>query len=429
MERIDVAKLLKECPSGMKLDSTMYENIVFDKIIEDDKIFPIRVIREEDGLRISLTKYGQYTNIGSSKCIIFPEGKTSWEGFVPPCKFKDGDIIFTHTNALKFNLDNYWVSIFKEYRNNRCACYVCVCLSDLDLYHDKWEDELLCELCEIEENRLATKEEKEKLFKAIKDNGYKWNAETKTLEKLTELTESKEEVDDEIVMSGIYFDREYYADEVELHLNNYEIEIRNGKTYAIFKNQETKISKPIFKVDDKVKLKGGDEFGIITQVSDCFFTIKCKNNTHCWPIKKQDDWELVKEPKFKIGDKIRKKDGSDYRLRTIESINNNYYIIKTPDWFDNCYITDKLPFNCQDEYELIYNKKFDINTMKPFESRVLVRDTDHYEWEGAIFGRYDGNTFFTIGGVDWKYCIPYEGNEHLLGKTDDCDDFFKIWES
>ena len=32
--------------------------------------------------------------------------------------------------------------------------------------------------------RLATEEEKQKLFDAIKTNGYCWNAETKTLEKL-----------------------------------------------------------------------------------------------------------------------------------------------------------------------------------------------------------------------------------------------------
>ena len=32
--------------------------------------------------------------------------------------------------------------------------------------------------------RLATEEEKAKLFQAIKDNGYKWNTKTKTLEKL-----------------------------------------------------------------------------------------------------------------------------------------------------------------------------------------------------------------------------------------------------
>jgi hypothetical protein len=34
--------------------------------------------------------------------------------------------------------------------------------------------------------RFATEEEKQKLFQAIKDHGYKWNAETKTLEKLVE---------------------------------------------------------------------------------------------------------------------------------------------------------------------------------------------------------------------------------------------------
>lgn len=33
--------------------------------------------------------------------------------------------------------------------------------------------------------RIATEEEKDKLFQAIKDNGYRWNEETKTLEKLT----------------------------------------------------------------------------------------------------------------------------------------------------------------------------------------------------------------------------------------------------
>lgn len=72
---------------------------------------------------------------------------------------------------------------------------------------------------------------------------------------------------------------------------------------------------------------------------------------------------------------------------------------------------------------------FDINTLKPFESKVLVRDVDHYEWEGAIFGRYDGKKFFTIGGLDWGCCIPYEGNEHLFGTTDDCDDYYKVWKS
>ena len=39
---------------------------------------------------------------------------------------------------------------------------------------------------DIDSIKPATEEEKQKLFKAIKDNGYKWNSETKTLEKLIE---------------------------------------------------------------------------------------------------------------------------------------------------------------------------------------------------------------------------------------------------
>lgn len=28
-------------------------------------------------------------------------------------------------------------------------------------------------------------------------------------------------------------------------------------------------------------------------------------------------------------------------------------------------------------------------------------------------------------GAKWEQCIPYEGNEHLLGTANDCDDFYK----
>jgi hypothetical protein len=39
---------------------------------------------------------------------------------------------------------------------------------------------------DIDSTKPATEDEKQKLFRAIKDNGYKWNSETKTLEKLIE---------------------------------------------------------------------------------------------------------------------------------------------------------------------------------------------------------------------------------------------------
>lgn len=46
---------------------------------------------------------------------------------------------------------------------------------------------------------------------------------------------------------------------------------------------------------------------------------------------------------------------------------------------------------------------------KPFD-KVLVRDDDSGEWCLAIYAM--------VCGARWEQCIPYEGNERLLGKTD-----------
>ncbi|MGL5958397.1 MAG: hypothetical protein ACRCZZ_07395 [Phocaeicola sp.] len=56
---------------------------------------------------------------------------------------------------------------------------------------------------------------------------------------------------------------------------------------------------------------------------------------------------------------------------------------------------------------------------KPFE-KVLVRDENTEEWFCDLFSHIseiDG-CIFSRGSFSWKQCIPYEGNEHLVGKTD-----------
>jgi len=55
---------------------------------------------------------------------------------------------------------------------------------------------------------------------------------------------------------------------------------------------------------------------------------------------------------------------------------------------------------------------------KPFD-KVLVRDTDNDTWQIDLFGwisnisNYEYQTMTNC----YKQCIPYEGNEHLLGTT------------
>lgn len=58
---------------------------------------------------------------------------------------------------------------------------------------------------------------------------------------------------------------------------------------------------------------------------------------------------------------------------------------------------------------------------KPFD-RVLVRDYENQNWMPRFFEKYSNSKdyhFRCMNGSSWKYCIPYEGNEHLLGTSND----------
>lgn len=53
---------------------------------------------------------------------------------------------------------------------------------------------------------------------------------------------------------------------------------------------------------------------------------------------------------------------------------------------------------------------------KPFD-KVLVKDSDTDIWICDIFSHMDDDdAFYCVRGI-WNYCIPYEGNENLVGKT------------
>ena len=309
-QKINIAELLKGCPEGMELDCTMFDNVYFDKIFDyEDCLYQIRCYIIADGVRnsINFTKYGEFNTMGTAKCVIFPKGKTTWEGFHKP--FKDGDIIADNHKNIAIYKGKMWY-------NCNLADYYCGYRNSDNRFLDKPKKD--GHFGSIEELHLATKEEKEKLFKAIKDNGYKWNEETKTLEKLIQ---------------------------------------------------------PNFKVGDEIKYK--------------------------YPTTDTSTLTIIK----------------------VEYDKNRYVVCDKHNNFAF------LSFFAQDNFNLIRKTKFDTSTLVPFDSRVLVRDNDYDVWRVAFWGylrekqdiKYD-----TTRGV-YRQCIPYEGNEHLLGKTDDCDEYYKTW--
>jgi len=72
---------------------------------------------------------------------------------------------------------------------------------------------------------------------------------------------------------------------------------------------------------------------------------------------------------------------------------------------------------------------YDIANFKPFD-KVLVRDADDGKWRCNWFSHYsgDGGVYrFVTTKCRYAQCIPFEGNEHLLGTTDMCDKMYINW--
>lgn len=58
--------------------------------------------------------------------------------------------------------------------------------------------------------------------------------------------------------------------------------------------------------------------------------------------------------------------------------------------------------------------------IKPFD-KVLVRDETSSKWRVNLFGYKDEDGYYNCVYANWIYCIPYEGNEHLLGTNKDVE--------
>lgn len=303
--KINIAKILESCPRGMELDCTIWNNVTLGRIDSGSSYsIEIKINGDKKTTVEYLTEFGEWDSNENSKCVIFPKGKTTWEGFVPPYQFKDGDVLFVDCSDGE-DMEYRYIFIVNN-PDFRGKWYSYCHLDGFGYFHSK--ETYLTD--EEYHPRLATEEEKQKLFQAMKDNGYRWNDRTKSLEKL------------------------------------------------------------------------------IT-------------------------------PKFKAGDVIRNKKSG--KLRTITQIRRDCYEL------DDRYA---LVFENQDNWKLAPTK-FDINTLVPFESRVLVRDYSYGVWKvsfwGCLLSNEYGFIYDTIRG-SYKQCIPYEGNEHLLGTANDCDSYFKTWE-
>lgn len=85
---INIAEILKDCPKGTKLYSTVFGEVTFDSIDIDEK-YPI-VVYKLDGMKTSFTEEGHYTGYPNSECVLFPSSEMrDWTKFS-----KRGDVVY-----------------------------------------------------------------------------------------------------------------------------------------------------------------------------------------------------------------------------------------------------------------------------------------------------------------------------------------------
>ena len=58
--------------------------------------------------------------------------------------------------------------------------------------------------------------------------------------------------------------------------------------------------------------------------------------------------------------------------------------------------------------------------LKPFD-KVLIRDFENQEWQVSLFSYKDSDSYYCCNGCGWNHCIPYIGNESLLGTTNNVE--------
>ena len=249
-ENIDLTKILKDCPRGWKFYSSVYGEVEFLGILYDyvslnelentrnfpniqKQRYPIQLMTDSGEYCIS--RRGRY-RYGVGECTLFPsKEQRDWSKFTAPwykkdklvkTKFKVGDWVvrgdtvaqildiqeqyyvgldingkdFVSSRFLDDDKIHFWtiqdvkdgdvlvngsnIFIFHFINNRRLMGYCHVNMDDGNFYNDIGRNECFCTI--DAPVTPATKEQRDLLFQKIKEADYKWNAKTKTLEKLSE---------------------------------------------------------------------------------------------------------------------------------------------------------------------------------------------------------------------------------------------------
>ena len=129
-ENIDLTKILKDCPKGTKLYSTVYGVVRFDEI-DKDKTFPISLYVNPTFF-VSATSDGRHVEGYDGECTLFPsKDQRDWSKFKAPWYKKekfDPNTLNMFDRVLGRDCDNrIWkCNLFSHINEQDSFSYKCV---------------------------------------------------------------------------------------------------------------------------------------------------------------------------------------------------------------------------------------------------------------------------------------------------------------
>ena len=128
-ENIDLTKILKNCPGNTKLYSSIYGEVLFRNINENNVEYPVIVYSSFYDSVISFTREGRYANT-LGECILFPsKEQRDWNKFTAPWykkeKFDPKTLKPFDKVLVQISRDDIWSVDFFSYYNDeykKCIC-------------------------------------------------------------------------------------------------------------------------------------------------------------------------------------------------------------------------------------------------------------------------------------------------------------------
>lgn len=128
-ENIDLTKILKDCPEGIKLYTTIWGEVTFIEVSENVyNLYPIIIYNGCD--HVGLTKDGRYLiNKQDSECILFPsKDQRDWSKFIAPWYKKekfDPKTLQSFDRVLVKDCNEEWICDLFSYLQNETRNFIC----------------------------------------------------------------------------------------------------------------------------------------------------------------------------------------------------------------------------------------------------------------------------------------------------------------